>query len=159
MNQIQRELNVPHPPYCMEKNNMHMVGTTVDVLKGPHVEDNHEEGADLQVLVKIYEEESIVHALIDIGRKDEVFLAMENMAEDIPIESERKYDYLFMDWVDKYITKIEDQGCTRIAYINRGFLGMHTLKRKPHEFPLWLVDYSLEKVVDHIPYGSENKSP
>ena len=54
--QLQRELNVPHPPYCMEKNHMHMIGTTLDVLKGPHVEDSHEEGEDLQMLVKIYEE-------------------------------------------------------------------------------------------------------
>ena len=47
IDQIQRDLNVPHPPYCMEKNHVHMVGTTWDVLKEPHVEDNHEEGVDL----------------------------------------------------------------------------------------------------------------
>ena len=47
IDQIQRELNVPHPPSCMENNHVHMVETTLDVLKEPHVEDNHEEGADL----------------------------------------------------------------------------------------------------------------
>ena len=56
--------------------------------------------------MKSYEEENIGQALIEIGRKDEVLLAMGNMDEDIPSDSEIKYDYLFMDWVDKYITKI-----------------------------------------------------
>ena len=65
---------------------MHMVVTTLDVLKDPHVEDNHEEGADLQMLVKRYEEENIGQELIDIGRKDEFFLVMVNMAEYISIE-------------------------------------------------------------------------
>ena len=64
IDQIQMDLNVPHPPYCMEKNHVHMVVTTLDVLKEPHVEDNHEEGVDLQVLVKRYEEENIGQALI-----------------------------------------------------------------------------------------------
>ena len=36
---------------------------------------------------------------------------------------------------------------------------MHTLKGKPHEFPLLVVDSSPEEVADHIPYGSTNKSP
>ena len=47
IDQLQMDLNVPHLPYCMEKNHVHMVGTTLDVLKGPHVEDNHEEGENL----------------------------------------------------------------------------------------------------------------
>ena len=47
IDQIQRDLNVPHPPYCMENNHVHMVVTTLDVLNEPHVEDNHEKGADL----------------------------------------------------------------------------------------------------------------
>ena len=64
------------------------------------------------MLVKRYEGENIVQALIDNGRKDEVFLDMGNMDKEIPSESTRKYDYLFMYWVDKNITKIEDQGCT-----------------------------------------------
>ena len=54
--QLQMELNVPNPSYWMENNHVHMVGTTLDVLKGPHVEDNHEEGAYLHMLVKNYEE-------------------------------------------------------------------------------------------------------
>ena len=43
----------------MENNHVNMVLTTFYVLKETHVEDNHEEGVDLQMLVKIYEEENI----------------------------------------------------------------------------------------------------
>ena len=39
IDQIQSDLNLPHSPYCMEKNDVHMVVTTLDVLKEPHVED------------------------------------------------------------------------------------------------------------------------
>ena len=84
---------------------------------------------------------------------------MGNIVEDILIESKRKIDYSFMNWVGKYITEMEDQGCTRIACISRGLFDMHTLKGKPHEMPLWVVDSSLEEVVDHTPYGSSNKIP
>ena len=45
---------------------------------------------------------------------------MGNMTKDIPSESERKYDHLFMDWVDETITGIEDKRCTRIAYTGEG---------------------------------------
>ena len=44
IDQIQRDLNVPHPPYCMENNHLHMVGSILDVMKEPRVEDNHEGG-------------------------------------------------------------------------------------------------------------------
>ena len=81
-----------------------MVGTTLYVLKEPHVEDNHEEGAYLQVLVKIYKEENIGQALIEIGRKDEVFLNRGNMDDEITGESTSRDNYLFIDWVDKNIT-------------------------------------------------------
>ena len=73
IDQLQRDLNVPHPPSCMEKNHVHMVGTTLVVLKEPHVEDKHEEGADLQVLVKRYEQDNFGQALIEVERTDEVF--------------------------------------------------------------------------------------
>ena len=86
----------------------------------------------------------------------EEYLAMGKIAKDVPFKSTSKGDYLFMDWVDKYISEIEDQGCTRIACISRGLFDMDDLKGKPHELPLWVVDYSLEEVIDHIPYGSKN---
>ena len=47
MIKFEKDLNVPHPPYFMEKNHVHMVGTTLDVLEEPHVEDKHEEGVYL----------------------------------------------------------------------------------------------------------------
>ena len=75
------------------------------------------------------------------------------MDADMPIESTSKYDYLFMDWVDKYITKIEDQGCTKIACINRGLFDMHARKETLYDITLWMVYYYLEDVSDHIPYG------
>ena len=83
-----------------------------------------------------------------------MFLAMGNMVEDIQSESASKYYYLFMDWVDKYITKIEDQGCTRIACISKGLSHTHARKVTPYDIPLWMVEFYLEEVVDHIPYGS-----
>ena len=45
--QLIKELNVPHPPSCMENDHVHMVGATLDVLEEPHMEDKHEEGAYL----------------------------------------------------------------------------------------------------------------
>ena len=36
---------------------------------------------------------------------------------------------------------------------------MHTLKGKAHEIPLWLVDYSIDYLVDKILYRSTNKIP
>ena len=61
-----------HLSYCME-------GNVLGIMEEPHVEDNHEGGVDLQMLVKRYEEENLVQAIIEIERKDEVLLAMENM--------------------------------------------------------------------------------
>ena len=60
------------------------------------------------MLMKRYEEENLGHELIEIERRDELCLDMGNMDEKIPIESTCKGVYLFMDWVDEYITEIED---------------------------------------------------
>ena len=65
----------------------------MDVLEEPHVEDKHEEGADLHMLVKIYNEENIIQSLIDIERKDEELLSMGNINEGNPIELSRKNYY------------------------------------------------------------------
>ena len=69
-------------------------------MEGPHVEENHEEGAYLQVFVKSHDEEYFGQAHVGIQNRIEEFLAMVNMAEDIPRELARKYDHLFMDWVN-----------------------------------------------------------
>ena len=69
-----------------------------------------------------------------------MFLAMGNMAKEIPSESTKKYDYLFMDWVDKNIIEIDDQGCTRIACISGGLYGTHAWKETHYDIPLWMVE-------------------
>ena len=63
------------------------------------------------------------------------------MDEDIPSESTSKDDYLLMDWVDKNITEIEDQGCTRIACIIEGLSDTHAWKETHYDIPLWMVEY------------------
>ena len=60
-----------------------MEGNVLGIMEEPHVEDNHEGGANLQVLVKIYEEENMGQELIEIERKDEVLLSFRNMADKI----------------------------------------------------------------------------
>ena len=40
----------------------------------------------------------------------------------------------------------------------RALFDMPALKEIPYETPLWVAYSSLEEVVDHIPYGSTNKS-
>ena len=56
IDQFRKELNVPHPPSCMENDHVNMVGGNLYVMEEPHVEDTHEECVDLQMLVKIYDE-------------------------------------------------------------------------------------------------------
>ena len=97
--------------------------------------------------MKRNEEQNIVQAIINIERKD------------VLNESSRKYDYLFMDWVDKNIIEIEDQGCTRIACISERLSDKHAWKEMRYCMPLWIVEYDLEEFSDHIPYGSKNKIP
>ena len=59
--------------------------------------------------MKRNDEEDPSQELIEFEKNDEELLDMGNMDKKIPIESSSKCDYLFMDWVDTYITKIEDQ--------------------------------------------------
>ena len=74
--QLQKDLKVSHLSCCME-------GIVLVIMEEPHVEDNHEGGADLQVLVKIYEEENMGQALIEIERKDEMFFSFRKMDDRI----------------------------------------------------------------------------
>ena len=57
----------------------HMEYDIVEVMKLPHVEDKHEEGADSQVPVKNHDEEDHRQALIEFENKDEGFLHMGEM--------------------------------------------------------------------------------
>ena len=85
-----------------------MEGNVSGLMEEPHLEDNHEEGAYLQVFVKSHDEEYFGQAHVGIHNGIEKFLFMGNMDEDITSESTTKYDHLFMDWVNKNIMDIED---------------------------------------------------
>ena len=92
-----------HLSCCME-------GNVLGIMEEPHVEDSHEGGADLQVLVKIYEEENMGQELIENERKDEVFLSLINKADQIPYGSENKILYSSIDWVDRNIFGMKTLG-------------------------------------------------
>ena len=70
--------------------------------------------------MKNHDEEYFGKAPVCMQNGIEDFLAMGNMVEDIPSESTSKDDHLFMYWVDKNITEIEDQICTIIACTSEG---------------------------------------
>ena len=38
-----------------------------------------------------------------------------------------------MDWLDKYITKMESQGCTSFSSIYKELFDMHSSEERPHE--------------------------
>ena len=62
-----------------------------------HVEDEHEESFDLQVLVN----ENVVE---DVGQ---TFVLLEKwIQEDMPFRYWSKYTYFSMDWIYKYITEM-----------------------------------------------------
>ena len=62
-----------------------------------------------------------------------------------------------MDWVNKNITEIEDQRCTRIACTSEGLSNTYDWKETHYDNPLWMVESDPKEVVYHIPYGSSNK--
>ena len=47
--------------------------------------------------------------------------------------------------------------CTRISCTSKGLSDTHHGKETHYENPLWLVEFDIEGVVDHIAYGSTNK--
>ena len=47
IDQLQKELNVPHPSSCMRDDHVHMKGVTFDVMEESHVEGGNEKRADL----------------------------------------------------------------------------------------------------------------
>ena len=59
--------------------------------------------------MKSHDEEYFGQAHVGIQNGIEEFLAMGNMAEEIPSESTRKDVNLIINWVNKNITKIEDK--------------------------------------------------
>ena len=59
-------------------------------------------------------------------------LDMGDIEESISFESTIKGDYLFNELIDKYTTKMEDKGCTKLARIGREMFDMHALKERAH---------------------------
>ena len=80
--------------------------------------------------------------MVGCEKKDGDSLAREKVFEGMLIELKIKCDCLFMDWVDKYIAEMKDQGCTRLACIGKELFDMHILGERPHELPI------LKKVLD-----------
>ena len=104
-----------HLSCCME-------GNVLGIIEELDVEDSHEGGADLQVLVKIYEEENLGQALIENERKDEVFLSLINMADQIPYGSENKSLYSSIYWVDRNLFGMKTLGGKEFYFCNKYFV-------------------------------------
>ena len=58
-----------------------MEESVLGIMEGPHGEDNHEEGADLQVFLKSHDGEYFVQAHVGIQNVLEELLSMGNMAD------------------------------------------------------------------------------
>ena len=89
------------------------------IMDEPHVEDNHEEGADLHVLVKSYEEENIGQPLIEVERKDEVFLSTKMRSYQIPYGLTNKIPYSSIDWVDRDTFEVKNVGGEEFNFCNK----------------------------------------
>ena len=77
-----------------------MEGNALGMMEELHVEDGHEEISDLKVLVKGYAIEDLVQTFE---------LLQQYIQEYIPFIYASKRTYLFVDWIDKYITEMEVQ--------------------------------------------------
>ena len=106
------------------------------------MEENHEERADLQVLVKIYEEENLGQALIENERKDEVLLSLINMADQIPYGSENKSPCSSIDWVERYTLGMKTVGGKEFNLCNKFFVvnGIVLTCGQPQRFNLQPLD-------------------
>ena len=100
----------------------YMEGNVLGIMEEPHVEDSHEDGADLHVLVKSYEEENMEQAPIEIEDKDEIFLSIRNMVDYFPYGSENKILYSSIDWVDRDTLGMKTVGGKRFNFCNKFFV-------------------------------------
>ena len=73
---------------------------------------------------------------------------MDKLVEGMHIESASKGDCMSMDWVDKYIIEMNDQGCTRISCIGKELFGMHILEERPRELPILKENLDMKKMDD-----------
>ena len=78
--QLQNDLKMSHLSCFMEEN-------VLGIVEGPHVEDNHEGGADWQVFVKSPNEDYFGQTLVGMQNGIEEDIAMGKIARDIPFES------------------------------------------------------------------------
>ena len=83
---------------------------------------DHEMHLDLQVLVKSHKEENISQALIEVERKDEVFLSTIKMANHITYGSENKIPCSSIDWVDRDTFKVKKVGDEEFNFCNNFFV-------------------------------------
>ena len=86
----------------------------------------------------------VTSAHVLIQKEIEESLAIGDIDENMPFKSASKGDYLYMDLIDKYITEMEDQGCTKLACIDREMFYIHSLKEIYHELPIWNEDKKFE---------------
>ena len=75
------------------------------------------------MLVKRYEEANFGQALIEVERKDEVFLSTRRRADHIPYVSENKIAHPFIDWVDRDIFGVKNVGPEEFNFFNKFFVG------------------------------------
>ena len=80
---------------------------------------DHEMHLDLQVLVKSYEEDNIIQALIEVERKDEVFFSTIKMADHITYGSANKVPYSSIDWVDRGTFEVKKVGDEEFNFCNK----------------------------------------
>ena len=131
----------------MEYGHFHMVYDIVEVMKEPHVEDKHEESSDLQVLLK-------GDAIEYLGQTFE--LLHQYIQEGLIFRYASKGTYLSRDWIDKYLTEMEVQGCISFSCIYREFFDMHALEERPQEIPIWIEYLAMKRVSDYIPHKLES---
>ena len=68
-----------------------MEGNVLGIMGKSHVEERHEKRVNSHMLGKIYEEDNMDQAPIDIEEKDEVFFYIRNMDDHFPYGSANKF--------------------------------------------------------------------
>ena len=82
---------------------------------------------------------------------------MDKLVEGMHIESARKGDCTSIDWVDKYIIEMNDQGCTRIAWIGKELFDIHILEERPRELPILKENLDMNNMVVYTSLGETRK--
>ena len=72
--------------------------------------------------MKIYEEENLGQEIIDIERKDEVFLSFINMADHIQYGLANKIPCSSIDWIDRGTLGMKTLGGKEFYFCNKSFV-------------------------------------